>query len=499
MVLYTKRQLVLRHAIRWGAAVLLPLLAAETALSQATRPADESLVASGTSADGRVSLVVNRSTTLATKVAVAQVSVGNPEVADVNVVGPRTVLVTAKKPGQTQVIVWDKEDRSQMIDVEVSSDLRQLSEQLKALVPGGTIEATNAGGTVVLRGRVPNLQAAEQAGQVAAAYGQKVHNFLEVAGGQQVMLQVRFAEVSRQATSQLGVNFGFTDGTGIVGSNVGQVSPLGLTQAGNQPALAVPNPSSSVTLFGRAEVGNTALDVLISALRQNNLLRILAQPNLTAISGQEASFLAGGEFPVPVPQGGAGTGGSVAITVDYREFGVRLKFVPLVLGDGRIRLKVAPEVSDLDFSSGLVNQGFRIPIINKRRVDTTIELTEGQTFAIAGLLNHSVNASTDVTPGLGDLPVLGALFRSVRYQRRETELLVLVTPYLVEGMSPEQVPAVPGEKWRHPTENQLFWDKDLGGPDKSAKAEPEFVGEPARFRGEYGFQPAEAPVAAAGQ
>src|SRR5205823_1600662 len=149
------------------------------------------------------------------------------------------------------------------------------------------------------------------------------------------------------------------------------------------------------------------------------------------------------------------------ITVDYREFGVRLNFVPLVLGDGRIRLKLTPEVSDLDFSSGLINQGFRIPTINKRRVQTTVELTEGQTFAIAGLLNHSVNASSDVTPGFGDLPFIGALFRSVRYQRNETELLVLVTPYLVEGVGPEQVPLAPGEHWRHPTENQLFWDKDL--------------------------------------
>jgi pilus assembly protein CpaC len=187
----------------------------------------------------------------------------------------------------------------------------------------------------------------------------------------------------------------------------------------------------------------------------------------------------------------------VAITVDYREFGVRLNFVPVVLGDGRIRLKLAPEVSDLDFSSGLVNQGFRIPIINKRRVETTIELTEGQTFAIAGLLNHSVQASADSTPGLGDLPYIGALFRSVRYQRRETELLVLVTPYLVEGMSSEQVPAMPGEKWRHPTENQLFWEKDLGGPDKSGEGE-KVATEPVRFKGEYGFQPAEATASTGG-
>lgn len=500
----SKRNLVIRHAVRWGAAVMMPLLVAEAAVGQlpATQPAAESLVTSGANADGKMSLIVGKSTTLVTREPVARVSVGNPDVADVNVVGLRSVLVTAKRPGQTQVIVWDAADRSQMVDVEVTSDLKQLTEQLKTLVPGASIEASNAGGAVVLKGRVPNLQAAEQAAQLAAPYGQKVLNFLEVAGGQQVMLKVKFAEVSRTATSSLGVNFGFTDGKSIGFSNVGQVSPFSLRALSANPdgsglAGAV---TPAITQFGRAQIGSTTLDVLINAMRQNNLLRVLAEPNVMAISGQEASILAGGEFPVPVPQGGAGTGGSVAITVDYREFGVRLNFVPVVLGDGRIRMKVTPEVSDLDFSSGLINQGFRIPTINKRRVDTTVELTEGQTFAIGGLMNHSVNASTDVTPGLGDLPFIGALFRSVRYQRQETELLVLVTPYLVEGMSPEEVPTAPGEKWRHPTENQLFWDKDLGGADNGTAAEqPQADREPVRFKGEYGFQPAASSAAVTGQ
>jgi pilus assembly protein CpaC len=217
------------------------------------------------------------------------------------------------------------------------------------------------------------------------------------------------------------------------------------------------------------------------------------------MSGQEASFLAGGEFPVPVPQ--SGTGGGTTITIEYREFGVRLNFVPVVLGDGRIRLKLTPEVSDLDFSSPLVIQGSRIPIINKRTVTTTIELADGQTFAIAGLLDHSVNAAKDVTPGLGDLPVLGALFRSVRYERKETELLVLVTPRLVEAMNPSQVPAVPGETWRHPKELDLYFKQDIGNevlPVKGGSATTPTApvgtagagqsGNP-RYRGSYGFTP----------
>jgi pilus assembly protein CpaC len=496
---------ILERAVRW-AAVVLPLLVGAKALGQvpapalpapATQSAGEELVTRGVDPDGHVGLIVGKSRLINTRVPVDQVSVGNPDIADVNIAAVESVLVTGKKPGATQVIVWDQRGRSQTVDVLVTSDLKILNEQMKGLIPNSAIEVQNAGGAIALSGRVPNIQAAEQAEKLATPYGTKVLNFLEVAGGKQVMLQVKFAEVSRAATSALGVNFGFTDGKAIGASNIGQLSPLSLIpNAAGNPSLGVPSPSPNVTVFGRGVVGNTALDFLIQALRSNNLLRILAQPNVTAISGQKASLLAGGEFPVPVPQTGQGSGGSTAITIEYREFGVRLNFVPVVLGDGKIRLQVSPEVSDLDFSAGVVNQGFRIPIINKRKVDTTVELTEGQTFAIAGLLSHSVNASSDATPGLSDMPFIGALFRSVRYERRETELLVLVTPYLVEGMNPDQVPAVPGEKWRHPTENELFWDRDLGGPEADKKDDGAIAKAPAKFKGEYGFQPADTSTVA---
>jgi pilus assembly protein CpaC len=227
------------------------------------------------------------------------------------------------------------------------------------------------------------------------------------------------------------------------------------------------------------------LDVFVTALRQNNLLRVLAEPNLTAISGQEASFLAGGEFPIPVPQ--AGGSGNAAITVEYKQFGVRLNFVPVVMGDGKIRLKVSPEVSDLDFSRSVTLQGFSIPSLTKRNVTTTIEMSEGQTFAVAGLLNNRVTSSKHVVPVLGDIPVLGALFRSVRYERNETELVVLVTPRLVEPLNPSQVPPLPGETWRYPTEADLFWKRDLGGPGADAPPTPADKKAPARFRGQYGF------------
>jgi pilus assembly protein CpaC len=257
----------------------------------------------------------------------------------------------------------------------------------------------------------------------------------------------------------------------------------------------------AINLFGGGQVGGTAFEVFVQALRRNSLLRVLAEPNVIAISGEQASFLAGGEFPVPVPQDGSG---GETITVDYKQFGVKLNFLPIVLGDGRIRLTVEPEVSDLDYSRSVTFNGFVIPGLTKRTLKTTIELSEGQSFAVAGLLNNRIVASKDVTPLLGDLPVIGALFRSVRYERSETELVVIVTPHLVGPLNPDQVGNLPGEKWTDPTELQLFLDQKIGsvGGNKGGPAGAERAaadarghpkapeGEPVRFRGQYGFVPA---------
>jgi pilus assembly protein CpaC len=269
------------------------------------------------------------------------------------------------------------------------------------------------------------------------------------------------AEVAKSAVDALGVNLAFTDGIAAGFSNIGGVNPFSTIAGGAIGDLVPPNPS--VTLFGAGRVGNTDLRAFVSALRENNLMRILAQPNLVAISGQEASFLAGGEFPIPVPQGGSGN--TTTITIEFREFGVRLKFVPIVLGDGRIRLKLSPEVSDLDFTTAVRFGGFVVPGLTQRKVSTTVELIDGQSLAIAGLLNQNVTANKSVVPLLGDLPVLGPLFRSVRYQRKETELVVLVTPRVVGAMNPGEVGALPGENWRHPTEWDLFLNQDIGSPE----------------------------------
>ncbi len=330
------------------------------------------------------------------------------------------------------------------------------------------------------------------------SFSDNVMNFLEITGGTQVMLEVRFLEVSRTAVAALGVDIR------------GSTSKGDFTFIGPQSTpgrLSVDDRAGSLGLT--ANFGNFAVDAFIDALKRNNLARTLAEPNLVTMSGKPASFLAGGEFPYPVPQ--PGTSGGSGITIEYRQFGVRLDFTPIVKGDGKIEMRVAPEVSDLDFTNSVNISGTSVPGLRNRRVETTVELLEGQTFAIAGLLNRRVDARSQSVPGLGDLPVIGALFRSTRFERSETELVVMVTPRIVSAMNPSQVPALHGEKWKYPNDAELFFNGNLGGPAKdgtnasgsSATTRPSASGKsgqtpmirnqpntPPQYQGDYGFAPA---------
>lgn len=479
-----------------------PFLLLMAPLAMAQPPASLPAEINGLDASGGLTLTAGRSTVITSARVLQRVNVAQPEVADANALSPVSLLVTAKKAGTTQLILWDDQNRTRTISVTVLADITPLRDLLKLALPHAKIDAVSANGAVVLVGQVANLADADRAVSIASLHAPKVVNLLEVAGGQQVMLQVCFAEVSRTATSALGVNFGYADGVSFGASNIGQVSPFSLDSANGRLSLGVPSPTPAVTIFGRGEVGHTAFDYFVTALRQNNLLRVLAQPNLVAMSGEEATFLAGGDFPVPVVQGGGSGGGAgasgPAITVEYRQFGVKLNFVPLVLGDGRIRLKMAPEVSDVDFSNAVRSNGFLIPGRRTRTLSTTVELAEGQTFVLGGLLDSRVTASKDVTPGLGDIPIIGALFRSVRYQRSETELVVWVTPRLVGALNPAEVPPAPGERWRHPNDFDLFMNQDIGGPVPEAMKAPPLTPAdrrlPPRFYGQHGFaSPASRP------
>jgi pilus assembly protein CpaC len=484
-------------AAGWIALPATPAAAADEhadfARPAATQPANGTpLIVHGLDAGGAtIGLTVGQSRQINTSVPVPVVSVSDPDIVAVNVIDQTHILLTARKPGSTQITVMDDAQRSQTADITVDPDLKGISSELARDLPGTRISVGSANGAVVLRGRVPAAEIADKAVQIATPFGGKVINLLEIGGGQQVTLHVKFAEVSRDAISALGVNFGIAGNSGFGASVIGGVEPFGIVQAGpSSPLLlGVPSPGANITQFAKFQAGSTPFAVFLNALRENDLLRTLAEPNLTVMSGSQASFLAGGEFPYPVPQSGGAGGGQTTITLDFKQYGVRLNFAPVVLGNGRIKLHVQPEVSDLDYTHSLTLQGFTIPGLTTRTFDSTVELAEGQTLSLAGLLQTRVNATSSATPFLADIPILGALFRSVRYERSETELVVLVTPELAGPMDPGAVPPLPGEQWRYPSELQLFAKGDLGGPAADAAHAPSRRPPPA-FQGTYGFVPA---------
>ena len=430
--------------------------AAVPAAAAATGPTP--IITSGLDQQGTVRLSVNRTAEIKTSVPVKRVSIGQPEIADVSPFSPNLILVTAKKPGMTQVIVWDDQDRSQSIDVNVEIPLEQLRNLVGKIAPGTNIDVSVAADTIVLRGHAPNLTIAKQIGDVAGAFG-KVQNFIEVAGAQTVAVQVQFAEVSRDVTTNLGVSWAYQNGTSVFGSDTSASGIIGLhaNDAGLIDSFSASTNPTPFNLFGLGTISGNPFSYFIRALRDSNLLRVLQEPTLTTTSGEPASFLAGGQVAVPVPSDNG------TIGIEYKEFGVRLKLTPIVLGNGKIRLICEAESSDLDYANGTKIKDASVPGLRTRRVTNTVELGEGQTLSIAGLLDDSVTATKQSVPGLGDIPVLGQLFRSTRYQRKETELVVLITPRLAGAMNPDQVSPLPGANWRHPNDLEQFAFGDMGG------------------------------------
>ncbi|HQY87269.1 MAG TPA: type II and III secretion system protein family protein [Tepidisphaeraceae bacterium] len=411
------------------------------------------LIKEGTNETGNIVLTVNRSQVIRTTVPVSRISIAQPAVADAQPLSPNMILVTAKAAGSTQLILWDDKDQSQVVDMTVKQDLAVLEQEIKATVPNSEIKVSSVNGTIALRGRASSLPDAQKAVALSEPFG-PVLNFIEVSGGQQVVLQVTFAEVSRSVTNTLGVNWGFEGAGGLTfGSNTGTGDLLGL--AGLAGGLNGPEDIIS-NIFGTGSVNGNRFAYFLTMLKSNNLMRTLAEPNQVVLSGEEGELLAGGELPVPIPsQDGIG--------IEYKKFGVRLKYKPVVLGNGRIRLAVEAEVSDVDESIGTPIAGGIVSGFTTRNSRTTVELGEGQTLPIAGLLNDKVIASRNSVPGLGNLPVIGALFRSTKYQRRETELVVLITPKLIEGLNPGQVGDLPGSNWRNPSDAETMLNGDLGG------------------------------------
>lgn len=377
--------------------------------------------------DDNVKLMVGRSAVVNIDAPIARVSLTSADIADALVTTPTQLLIQGKVPGTISMFVWDRGGAMRRYNVTVERDVTQLAQQVKELFPGEPINVEGNGKSVVLAGMVSSKYIAEKAVEVAAGFVDKkedVVSLLQVREGPppQVLLRVRFAEVSRSALTELGSSF-FTGANGYkdwVGRSSTQQFPAPIFDDGKLVF------SDFLNLF----LFNTEHNVgtVIRALQTRGLFQSLAEPNLVAETGKEASFLAGGEFPIPVAQAGAG---GVAITVVFKEFGVRLNFTPNVVGGDRVRIKVRPEVSTLDFANAVTVEGFRIPALSTRRTETELELRNGQTFAVAGLLNNTATQSLQKIPGIGDIPILGLLFKSKAAQKNQTELVVMITPEIL--------------------------------------------------------------------
>src|SRR4051794_27544677 len=398
-----------------------------------------------------IDLLVGRSTILNVGSAITRVSLTVPDVADAMVTTPQQLLIHGKAPGVISMFVWDRAGGIKTYEVNVRRDLTQLIEQMRNLFPGEPVSVVGSGKDVVLSGTVSSKYVIDKAGDVAGGFVEKKENVVnllkqqEGVASNQVMLRVRFAEVSRSALQELGASF-FTGPGGfhdyVAQASTQQFPSINYTEldrssiqgpdkwGGGRDTVDATGGKFTFSDLLNLTVFNNKYNIgtLIKALQDKGLFQSLAEPNLIALNGKEASFLAGGEYPYPVVQGGAA---SNSVSITFKEFGIRLSFTPTVLGGDLINLKVRPEVSSLDFSNAIVLNGFRIPALSTRRTETEVELQDGQTFAIAGLLSNSVQNTMRKIPGIGDIPILGWLFKSAAMQKNQSELVVMITPQIV--------------------------------------------------------------------
>jgi len=449
--------------------IIVILVAAPQAQQpQAFTPTGLTVSASTTVRDAvsgsEIDLMVGRSAVLNVGSTIARVSVTVSDIADAMVTAPTQLLVHGKQPGTISMFVWDKEGSIKTFEVKVRRDLSALIAHLKQLFPGEDISVIGSGKDVVVSGTVSSKYVVEKAADVAAGYVEKKENVVnmlkqqEGVASNQVMLRVRFAEVSRSAVMELGASF-FANG--YKSEWTGRTQPPGIPAGDFQKDGSITfSDFLNVFVFNYKE----GLGAAVRALQTKGLFQSLAEPNLIATNGKEASFLAGGEYPYPVVQSG---NSSNAISIMFKEFGIRLHFTPTVLGGDLINLKVRPEVSALDFANAVVLDGFRVPALSTRRTETEVELRDGQTFAIAGLMNNTLNSTMGKIPGIGDIPILGLLFRSKAYQKNQTELVVMITPSIIRkgqmGVS-EGLPSLVEPYMKRPDQTYPNPDPFTGSP-----------------------------------
>jgi len=403
-------------------------------------------------------LLAGRSLVMTSPARIRRIAVADPAVMDAVVVSPSEIVINGKAPGAASLVIWDVKGQSQTFDVFVDVDVMGLEERVRELMPKENVHIEARGAVITLSGVVSSGGVAERVLALAQAMAPKkedVVNLLEVpaAATGEVLLEVKFADVDRSALSQLGVNLlSISPAKTVFTTTTGEFSPpavqSGQTVSGNATTTTTTAVSSAGVPITLGQLLNVFifrpdinLGVVIQALQERNLLQILAEPNVLAETGKEASFVAGGEFPFPIVQGA--TGGVPVVTVSFREFGVKLVFTPVIMPENLVHLKVAPEVSSLDYTNALTIQGFTIPSLNTRRVESEMMLKDGQSFVIAGLVNNQINEQFSKIPGLGDLPILGKFFKSRSISKSQDELLVMVTPRIVRPGEAAKPPALP--------------------------------------------------------
>ena len=427
---------------------------------------------------------MNRAVVVESDVPFAELSIANPGIADISSLSDRTIYVLGKSPGLTTLTLLD--GAGQLITnvtVKVSADVTEFKERLRQILPDERIEVRTANDGIVLSGMVSSTQRMQRALDLAERYApERVSNLMSVGGVQQVMLKVRFAEMQRSVSKSLSASLGL-NGT-MFGSNLGVSGGTGTLNTsgavnrafnGNIPAT---NENTGAVLFG-FNAGSMQVGLLLEALEQKGVVRSLAEPNLTALSGQEAKFLAGGEYPVPIAQDLGQIG------VEFKPFGIALNFIPRVIDNDVINLELEASVSAIDSSNGIVVNGFEIDAFTLRTTSTTVELRDGESFAIAGLIEDSFLDNAAQLPWLGDVPVLGTLFRSADYQRNNTELVIIITAHLVTPTRGEAL-ALPTDRVRPPSERDLFL---FGKVADTNRPRGGAAGEVASqdFNGSYGY------------
>ncbi len=439
-------RLARRAAMAVAAGVLALQVAAPAAAQQAptalaspggTAPTGNVLSLDTSAQAGEMALPVNKSQVLRVDRPFRDIMVGNPEVADVLPISDRSIYVLGKQIGSTNLTIYGANRRLlAVVDLNVTHDAAGLRGRLNEIMPDESIEVRGVNGGLVLSGVVSSPRQIDRAIQVANRFApDAVTNLMTVSGSQQVMVSVRIAEVRRSLARELGIKPTITGGDIVVS------------------ALETLDPTRFLGALWNITSNEFTVDLLIDALEEKGALKVLAEPNLIALSGDTATFLAGGEFPVPVAQDA--NDNVATLTVEWKQFGVSLAFTPTVLDDDLINLRVAPEVSQIDPTNTVTLLGTTIPGLSTRRAETTVELRDGQSFAIAGLLQSDFSDTVRQVPGLGDVPVLGALFRSSEFNRNETELVIIVTPRLVQPV-PAGMLASPTDTFVPPSEADLF-------------------------------------------